>query len=142
MECPFPIWAIFITVSKELPSSIRQWTYREPFGKWKVIMNVKDDVEALNAPEKEIWTAALTTQAITQWEEGSSVNVVTSTVNYQPSITAYIRKRVKTDSWTYNAFNIKDETEDENIALYGKNVIIDKDTFMAQKPNPYKPTAK
>lgn len=139
-DCPFPVWAIFITTSVMIPSSIRQNTYRVPFGKGRCLVCVNDQSQTLKNPETEIWTATLAQQSINQWNWGS-VNVTTGTSNYQPSITVYMRKRVKnkSDVQAYNGFNITATTEQEIKKLYGDNVIIDNNTLQPKQPDPYNP---
>lgn len=138
--CPFPEWAIFITTSDQIPTAIRPNTYRLPFGKGRCLVCVDDTNANLKTVEKEFGSAGLTQQDITQWEEWSSVKVTTSAVNYQPSITVYMRKRVKgkNDVENYNWFNIE-ETNENVMHLYGDNAIIDYKTMRPKKPDPYNP---
>lgn len=138
--CPFPEWAIFITTSDQIPTAIRPNTYRVPFGKGRCLVCVNDQVESLKKVETEFGSAALTQQDITQWEEGGSVKVTTWASNYQPSITVYMRKRVKNKSEVqrFNWFNIE-ETPENVMHLYWDNAIIDYQTMKPKQPDPYNP---
>lgn len=136
--CPFPIGAIYITTIPTNPTNTRPRTYRVPFGKWRTIVCVDDSSPTLKSPNVEFWSGVLAQQEISQGEDGS-VKVTTSESNYQPSITAYIRKRVdKSEVQSYNPFNITDEQATQQ-QLYGDNVIIDPVTLKPKQPNPYSP---
>ena len=137
--CPFPEWAIYITTSDQIPTAVRPNTYRVPFGKGRCLVCVNDQVESLKKVETEFGSAALTQQSISQGD-GGSVNVTTSTVNYQPSITVYMWKRVKSkaDVQKYNWFNIE-ETDENVMHLYWDNAIIDYQTMKPKQPDPYNP---
>ena len=138
--CPFPEWAIYITASDQIPTAVRPNTYRVPFGKGRCLVCVNDQVEALKKVETEFGSAALTQQDITQGEEWGSVKVTTSAVNYQPSITVYMWKRVKnrSDVQKYNWFNIE-ETDENVMHIYWDNAIIDYQTMKPKQPDPYNP---
>lgn len=137
--CPFPEWAIYITTSDQIPTAVRPNTYRVPFGKGRCLVCVNDQVESLKKVETEFGSAALTQQSISQGDSGS-VNVTTSTVNYQPSITVYMWKRVKSkaDVQKYNWFNIE-ETPENVMHIYWDNAIIDYQTMKPKQPDPYNP---
>lgn len=140
-ECPFPVGSIFITTTQELPSSIRQNTYRVPFGKGRTLVCVDDasQTAALKTPEQQLGSAALATTSISTGDKWSAT-VVTWTVNYQPSITVYMWKRVqnKSEVTKYNWFNIE-ETEQSIKKIYWDNVIIDYNTLKPKQPDPYNP---
>ena len=140
--CPFPEWAIYITTSNQIPTAVRPNTYRVPFWKGRCLVCVDDKSQDdnLKEPEKEFWSSALAQQSITQWEEWGSVTVTTGKVNYQPSITVYMRKRVKDKSGVekYNWFNIE-ETDENVLQIYWDNAIIDANTQKPKKPDPYNP---
>lgn len=144
IECPFPVWAIYITTDKMIPSGIWQWTYRVPFWKGRCLVCVDDASQNVNLKdaEKELWAAALSQQDITQWEEWGTVKVTTWASNYQPSITVYMRKRVENkNSWwweKYNWFNITDQQATDK-QLYWLNAIIDAQTQKPKQPDPYNP---
>jgi hypothetical protein len=137
--CPFPEWAIYITTSDQIPTAVRPNTYRVPFGKGRCLVCVNDQVEALKKVETEFGSAALAQQSISQGDEGS-VNVTTWTSNYQPSITVYMWKRVKSkeDVQRFNWFNIE-ETPENVMQIYWDNAIIDYRTMKPKQPDPYNP---
>lgn len=139
MDCPFPIWAIYITTSPQNPGTTRPGTFREAFWKGRTIVCVNDSAGSswLREPESTWGSAGFNTVQVHNWE-GSAETVVSNTsFNYQPSITAYIRKRVASTN-NYNPFNIPDAfTPTWNV--FPKNVIIDPQTMAPQQPNPYEP---
>ena len=143
MECPFPIGSIFITVDSKNPSSIRAGTAREPFWKWRAIVCVNDESSAarLKTAWQTGWSWAWTTKTINQWDWWSATVISEQSTNYQPSITAYIWKRIdSTDN--YNPFNI-DTTQDGWKQLLNPYVIqvwdSTLDTPVPKMPNPYQP---
>lgn len=149
LECPFPIWSIYITTNPMNPSGIRPKTFWMPFGKWKALVCV-DDTETdtnqqwLKTPWQTWWTKKHQ-HWITQWSVGApceswsmtwdTTNTTQQQYSYQPSIACYIWKRVEENEVTsYNPFNI---TWISPEALYWDNVIIDANTGEAKQPNPY-----
>lgn len=140
-DCPFPVWSIFITTTTELPSSIRQNTYRVPFGKGRTLVCVDDKSQDANLKEplKEFGSAAIAKKTVNQWDWWSA-EVATAGTNFQPSITVFIWKRVENKSQVekYNWFNIE-ETEETIKKIYGDNVIIDNNTLKPKQPDPYNP---
>lgn len=141
--CPFPIWSIFITTDKTVPTWIRPGTYRVPFGKGRCLVCVDNESQNVNlkTAEKEFGSAGLTQQDITQGEEWGTVKVTTGASNYQPSITVYMWKRVfnKNEVQNYNAFDITAE-QASDVELYGDQAIIDANTLKAKQPDPYNPS--
>lgn len=148
-DCPFPIWAIYITTDPINPTGIRPATYRIPFGKWRTLVCVDDEetnqnLQWLKKPEQTGWTKSHQ-HWIQQWSVGApceswsmtwdTTNITQASFTYQPSITCYMWKRVELNQVTsYNPFNITDKTPYE---LYWENVIIDWATGEAKQPDPY-----
>ena len=143
-ECPFPIWSIFITTESNIPSNIRPGTFRVPFGKGRTLVCVDDSSSTTNKPEQTLWEATIATMSVAQWD-GSSVTVARAGTNFQPSITAYIWKRVASlsDVTVVNGFNVPTEWEwaVTDRQLYWDNVIIDWQTLKPKQPNPYNMTS-
>ena len=143
MDCPFPIGSIYITVDPKNPSSIRADTAREPFWKWRAIVCVNDESSAqwLKTPWQTGWNGTWTTKTITEWDGSSATVISEQSTNYQPSITAYIRKRVVSTN-NYNPFNV-DIAQDWGKQLLNPYVIQKRDatlnTTVPKMPEPYQP---
>lgn len=143
MDCPFPIGSIYITTDSKNPSSIRADTAREPFWKWRAIVCVNDESSAqwLKTPWQTWWSWVRTTKSINTGDEGSATVISEQSTNYQPSITAYIWKRVVSTN-NYNPFNV-DITQDGWKQLLNPFVIQKRDasldTTVPKMPQPYQP---
>lgn len=147
-RCPFPVGAIYITVDPAIPSGIRPGTFRVPFKKGRAIVCVNDESETLKTPWHEFGSATVPTKTISEWEEWSTTVMNNEWfTNYQPSVTAYIRKRVRQgdpERQKYNAFNITEE-QIEDRKLYWDNAIYDyieeswELKLRAKQPDPYNP---
>ena len=144
MNCPFPIWSIFITVDKTNPSTIRPETYREPFWKGRAIVCVNDQsvLSWMKTAGQTGGSAGFQTVTVNNWD-GSSETVVSgsgTSTNYQPSISAYIWKRVSSTS-NFNPFNV-DTSQDGGRAVWDPYCIQTLDHWVPkpQSPNPYYPS--
>lgn len=143
MDCPFPIWSIFITADKKNPSSIRADTAREPFWKGRALVCVNDESSAawLKNPEWLWWSWAWTTKSINTWDKWSATVISEQSTNYQPSISVYIWKRVVSTN-NYNPFNV-DITQDGWKQLLNPYAIQKWDatlnTTVPKMPWPYQP---
>lgn len=143
MDCPFPMWSIFITTDKKNPSSIRADTAREPFWKGRALVCVNDQSTAtwLKNPEGLGGSWTWTTKSITEWDWGSATVISEQSTNYQPSISVYIWKRVPSTN-NYNPFNV-DVAQDGWKQLLNPYVIQKRDTSLnttvPKMPDPYQP---
>lgn len=149
-DCPFPIWAIFITVDTKNPGTYRPWTYRVPFWEGRAIVCCSTSTtSSLHNSEVTFWSAnedlTVVWSSIRTWDWWgvSVVNEIATASwdwkisHYQPSITAYVWKRVNNTN-DFNPYSIPD-AYDPSWDVFPKNVIIDAQTLWPQQPDPYNP---
>lgn len=143
MACPFPIWSIYITTNPLNPSSIRPDSAREPFWKGRALVCINDESSAdwLKNPEWLWWSWAWETKSINTWDKWSATVISEQSTNYQPSISAYVWKRIEHTN-DYNPFDI-DTTQDSGNALWNPFVVQVWDSAqkkaVPKQPNPYQP---